>query len=157
MEFMMEDEIQLEDCSETTFVSHNQSICSEGGCREMRFDRFRAGAEFIAAAVSQELDLECLNMTKVRNGHTERSADLANAADELMSRLDKLNPTSFGEIRSSDSEAPALARAVLLVLANRNLKEARALAGLFATDRALRNATETLLRSAFTLPRVANI
>ncbi|MBI5768680.1 MAG: hypothetical protein HZA93_12855 [Verrucomicrobia bacterium] len=116
--------------------------------------RHVAGGTFIAHAVSRDLDVTLLNMTRQRHGKTRASADLVNAGEELMAKLGKIDVRKSGRVQHTDATALPLARAVLLALANRNPKEARLIAELFSSPEELQRATERLLRRAFALDRV---
>lgn len=154
MEFLVEDDLDLDDVSRTAFVDHQRDDCSEGGCREQSLSDARAGALFLATAISRELDLRGVSLVNLDAGQRKASVELRKAAMSLRDQIRALKPKRWGLAKGTSSRASPLARAVMLSLANRNKDEATILAGGFTDGADLHVALEHLLCEAFGVNRI---
>ena len=139
LEFMFEAKINLDNLRSLKFVKHHETYCSvyrasPKDCLEIGLDADRGGARFLAGAIAHESDLTFVREHLVQDSgapsnHLEAAFNaLASAAIRTVKFDGRFGPKGLGI---------TLAKAIAAFYSRGNIKEARELAALFASDEAL--------------------
>ena len=121
LEFMIEDDLALKDATEVDFVTHHPKRCNIDykTCRYCGWMADKAGAEFLALLVSRTGKISLPGLIEKKDDEQLRpSLYTYSAVTLLSSRVRKIKCDSHGTVSSTDTQAPALARALLRTLAD---------------------------------------
>lgn len=153
LELMLESDLSLIDASEITFVKHHEKYCSihptnPDACKETGCEGKRAGGYFIARIVGEHLGRHAAQLVTV---DSDPSPALRSAWQSIKSSLGRLASEFSGTMDADKQSASALGRAILRSYGARHGKDVKALARLFVSEGALREAVQRSIEEAFEL------
>jgi hypothetical protein len=162
---MVEHDVVLDMAQKVNFVKHHENQCNVDyrTCPYRGRPIYDAGADFLAVVASNNSNgpLMLPGMTKIgekgprlsRGVVSDSIAMILNRLDVALSRA--TTNKSRSTLRATDSQANAVARALLRTLADRNLtNEREQLASLFENKNEASTAVKNFLASALGLPDV---
>ncbi len=158
LEIMVEGDISLTGAKHVDFVKHHPKRCNIDytACAYCGCDSDKAGAEFLARIASSAPRICLPGLTQPHKKGLGPSISVYSAINRLSARLSKLKPSNPGTVSAADTQAPALARALLRALAINDLASERAeLAGLFISIDEADLAIRALLAATVGLPNAA--
>jgi hypothetical protein len=153
LELMLELDLSLIDASEITFVKHHEKYCSvhpsnPDACKETGCEGKRAGGYFIARIVGERLGRNAAQLVTMDSGP---SPALRGAWQSIKSDLSRLATEFSGAMKADDRSASAVGRAILGSYGARHGKDVKALARLFVSESALREAVQRSIEETFEL------
>ena len=152
LEIMAEGKLPITKCEKVAFVDHHRHGCciDHKKCPYKGLDKEQAAALFLAATISQEIDLSAIKL--IPAGTTALTVfDMPCRGWSAIWR--KINNCQFsGEITAQMPAATSIVRAVLGAYSRANQSEYRTLSELFVSSVEFRKAFENLFQTTFALP-----
>lgn len=116
LEFMFEDDIDLEDCLSICFIKHHPSMCclNVSKCPELKSSSSKAGSIFLAKIIAENMDI---NPTLFYSDDSKRfpSDSMKNAIWELCRVVENVKSDSDNEairFKSDDKNSQIIAKAI---------------------------------------------
>jgi hypothetical protein len=157
-EFMIEDDIDLEDCTGFDFISHHSGICRphSSSCRDFNRTRGAVGGRVMAFLLGHGLHgVDHALKPRSRRGRTRRLSDAVDTGmDGILSALGG-KKERFGGVVKSESSRQAVARGALALYGNGKVTAARELIKLLKSRRVFEEALTEIVNEHFGITRWA--
>lgn len=155
LEFMLEQDVEIDDVSNISFVRHHPDYCSlhrtnPKACKELAFTAGRSGASFFTKAGSRSLDISNI-ANKLIDDEGKLRFDIMDAFAYVLHRL-RTKATFVGAVDQTNDLALPLARAVMAAIAIGKEDEALEIAALFASEESLMSAISEIIEDSLDLP-----
>jgi hypothetical protein len=160
LEFMIEDQVPIDDLEGISFVKHHGNFCSimrdhPYDCPQIGAGADSGGARFLITAAARSLNIGGVTHLFLRPDGRFK-AELLDAIERIPREL-TFKCHFGGKIHCSDHPAPAVARGALNALISSELKEAAALGDMFDTMKSFHTSIAHLVHEALACGDVEEI
>ena len=123
LEIMIEDDLDISDCTNTDFVDHHSRFCCNNPkmCKFLGLKRPQAAASFVAALMAYQNNADALKLTECTQGATMPSSDLREAWAYIRMYLSDKIPDSCYTAGMQNCNESFVSHAILAAYARTDL------------------------------------